>query len=645
MNAILASFHFLRPAWLLALLLVPLLLWRWRRLANRDHWLRDFIDPALREHVSASGVERSRLAPAWLALLLGLTALSLAGPAWRRQEVALYRVQAPLVVVLDLSAHMAADDLKPDRITQARFKLITLLKERAGGQAALVAYAGDAFTVAPLTDDANTVSALVDALSPMVMPVDGQRADLALARAQRLLADAGFRGGDVLLVSDAVDAAATAQARLLAAQGIRVSVLGVGSSAGAMLRDGKGGLVYDANGTPQLARLDESALRALSDAGEGRYARLRADNTDLTTLDLLQPRDRHAGALSASGDEAMRWRDEGPWLLPLVLILALPGFRRGALAMVATLALLPSQPVQALDWDALWQSREQRADAALRAGDVARARALARDPARAGAAAYRAGDWNAAIAQWAQLHDAQGQYNLGNALAMAARDDEAIAAYDRALALDPAMSDASRNRELLVKRKQQQPPKSQQSPAPNDGKDGKNNKGGKNAQPQHGDGDGDGKDNGEQGPGGPSDPGKGDGAHSPDPSQGAGDQGERGDPGTAPPTEADQAGGHDRAPEPPPADAPQASAADAARNQQALSEEMSKALTAAAGGSAGKPPAESSGATLSSEQRQQREQQQAVEAWLRRVPDDPGGLLRRKFLIEYQRRQQEGTQQ
>jgi len=635
MNDLLTTLHFLRPAWLLALLLVPLVWWRWAVLVRRDHRLDDFVDRALRDHVTEAGPGRSRLAPLWLAALLVLTALALAGPAWRQQAVPLYGVQAPLVLVLDLSRHMAADDLKPDRITQARFKLISLLRERAGGQAALIAYAGAAFTVAPLTDDANTVSAMLETLSPALMPVDGQRAELALARAERLLADAGFHGGEVLVVSDGVDAAAIAAARALTAQGIRVSALGVGSGAGAMLRDDQGGLVYDAHGAPQMARLDESSLRELAAAGAGRYARLRADADDLAALQLLQPGDHPQGALSTSGDQATHWRDEGPWLLPVLLILALLGFRRGALAMVATLALLPLQPAQALDWDALWHTREQRADAALRAGDAARARQLARDPARAGAAAYRAGDWNAAIAQWTPLHDAQGQYNLGNALAMAERDDEAIAAYDRALALDPAMGDAKHNRELLAKRKQQQ--QSQQA---------KDDKGGKHAPQQQDGSDGsDGKRNGEQGPSGPSDPGKGDGAPSPDPSQGAGDKGERGDPGAAPSTNAGNAGTRDRALEQPPAGTPQASATDAASNQQALSEAMSKALTAAAGDSAAKPAAESSGAALSPEQRQQREQQQAVEAWLRRVPDDPGGLLRRKFLIEYQRRQQEGTQE
>lgn len=632
------ALHFLRPGWLLALLPLPLLLWRLTRRARGDRALDACVDAALRAHVTDAGPGRGLLAPAaWMASLWVLCTLALAGPAWRQQEVALYRVQAPLVVALDLSTHMAADDLKPDRITQARFKLMGLLKERAGGQVALIVYAGDAFTVAPLTEDANTVSAMVEALSPALMPIDGQRAELALARAQRLLVDGGFHGGDIVLIGDRVDAAAIEKARTLATQGIRVSALGVGTAAGAMLRDANGGLVYDAQGAPQLARLDESALQALSAAGGGRYARLRPDNADLVALQLLQPRESQPGAAHVSGDQATRWRDEGPWLLPLVLALALLGFRRGALAVLVGLAvLLPPQPAQALDWDALWRSREQRADAALRAGDAERARQLARDPARAGAAAYRAGDWDAAIAQWSQLQDAQSHYNRGNALAQAGRLDEAIGAYDRALALDPKLSDASHNRELVEQRRKQQPP-------PSDGKDRKDGKDG-NGSPEQNQG-GAGQDNGEPGQSGPSDSGAGDGAQSADRAQGEGSEGQAGDADSKPsegdaPSDAGGSNGDGASADAAPADAK----ADAA-NQQAVSDAMSQAL---ADGDAGTDAARDGGvegAALSPAQRQQREQQQAVEAWLRRVPDDPGGLLRRKFRIEYERRQAEGGQE
>lgn len=646
MSAILTDFHFLRPLWLLALLVLPLLLWRVARRSHSDRQINAFVDPALREHVTEAGSGGTWLAPAWLALLWLLATLALAGPAWRQQEVALYRVQAPLVVLIDLSSHMAADDLKPDRITQARFKLISLLRERAGGQVALIAYSGDAFTVAPLTDDAATVSALVDALAPQIMPSDGQRADLAMARAQRLLASAGFQRGDLLLITDTVGASDIGKAGELSRIGIRTSVLGVGSSEGAMLRDSRGSLVYGLDGNPQLARLDETALQALASAGDGHYARLRADGTDLAALGLLQPREQNQGALSASNDQATRWRDEGPWLLPLLLILGLAGFRRGALAALAGLALLlPMHSAQAWDWDGLWRNREQRADLALRAGDAEQARRLARDPARAGAAAYRAGDWDAAIAQWSHLDDADSYYNRGNALAQAGRVDDAIAAYDQALVRDPSLSDAKANREMLQQQKQQQ---QQQQ---NDKSQSPDGKGDKDAKTPSGS---DGKQNGEQGESGPSDQGEGAGAQSPDTANGNGGkntsepQRDSTDSGAGAGEEGERDAASDGKGQPPEASDPQAG------EQEALSKAISDALAkdennadgnkaeAEAGGQPGK---QASATALTAQQQAQREQQQAVEAWLRRVPDDPGGLLRRKFAIEFQRRQAEGTEE
>ena len=123
------------------------------------------------------------------ALALALAVLALAGPSWRRMEVPLWQTRTPLVVAANLSGAMQANDLQPSRLLQMRAKIATLLRERAGGQVGLVAYADDAYTVAPLTDDASNVALFIDALSPDVMPVDGDRAD----RAQRQLQGEGRR--------------------------------------------------------------------------------------------------------------------------------------------------------------------------------------------------------------------------------------------------------------------------------------------------------------------------------------------------------------------------------------------------------------------------------------------------------------------
>lgn len=649
MSEAMSHFHFLRPLWLLALLLLPLLLWRGLRQGAAERELARWIDAPLRAHVLLAGRGGKQwLGSLWLAGVWSIAVIALAGPAWRQQEVALYRVEAPLVMALDLSAHMAVDDLAPDRITRARYKLMTLLKERAGGQVALIAYGGDAFTVAPMTDDAATVAALIDSLSPAVMPVAGQRADRALRRAAGLISGAGFSGGDVLLVTDQADTATRDAAQTLRAHGIRVSVLGVGTSEGAALRDADGALVYDRAGVPQLAQLDEAGLRALATAGGGRYARMQADNRDLEQLGLLEPHAGNADAMARDPASAQRWRDDGVWLLPLLLLLALPGFRRGGLMVWLVVLLMPAAPSQAADWDALWHNREQRADAALRAGDLDTARRLARDPLRAGAAAYRAGDWEAAAQAFAKSDRAEAQYNLGNALAQAGWLDDAIAAYDRALQQAPGMADAIENRKLVEQLKQR---KQAQKPQQGDGD--------RSAQQQKPQGD---KGAGERG----DKSGKGDAANdqsgqgkpgddnASDDRSGAGDRGDADDQKAAQ-QRAQKPGGANGDGDTPPPDAAgkPADAAQQARAQQALSDAMSKALAKdnAAPGAAGQPETEhanaepqAGAAELSPEQRRQREQRQAIEAALRRVPDDPGGLLRRKFVIEYQRREAEGEE-
>ncbi|MDZ4376695.1 MAG: VWA domain-containing protein [Xanthomonadaceae bacterium] len=637
MNEVIQSFHFLRPLWLLALLLLPLVVWRSLRGNGGDGAIRQWIDAPLREQVLIAGTGSKRLlAPLWLASVWAIAVIALAGPAWRQQSVALYQVQAPLVVVLDLSSHMAADDIAPDRITRARYKLMTLLKEREGGQVALIAYAGDAFTVAPMTDDAATVIALIDSLSPALMPVDGQRADRALRRAAALLAGAGFNGGDVLLVTDSVDSAARTAAQALLDNGIRVSVLGVGTEQGAALRDGNGALVYDRAGVPQLAQLDESGLRLLASAGGGRYARLQADGGDLHQLGLLNPESRSDASLNEDSAHAQRWRDEGIWLLPLLLLVALPGFRRGGLMTVFAVLLLPATPARAVDWDALWHNREQRADAALHAGDNESARRLASDPQRIGAAAYRAEAWDAAIEAFAKGDDAVANYNRGNALAQAKRYDEALAAYDRALEMNPKLRDASENRAVVEQLKQQRDASNQQQDGERDS----------DQQAQNDKADGE--------------PGESDDAGE---SPGKGDPGDAGKPGNSAPSEqsgdssdqpaSPQAGDEqtgDAEGEPPSSGnqgTPDAKAEQQA--QEALSDAMAKALEdAAANDDAAQDTSgreqRAGAATLSPEQREQQEQAQAVEAALRRVPDDPGGLLRRKFVIEYQRREAEGEE-
>jgi Ca-activated chloride channel family protein len=600
MNGMIEQFHFLRPAWLIALLALPLLLWAWRRTRAASEPWRRVCDPhLLAQLLDPSATRPARLPRVLFAIGFALAVLAMAGPAFRQLPQTLARAESGLVVALDLSERMRATDLKPDRLSRARFKIADLLKARKEGQTALIAYAGDAFVVAPLTDDAASLADLLASLTPETMPVGGQRAGRAITLGRRLLRDAGFARGDVLLVTDAADAAASDAAAAAAAAGVRVSVLGVGTAAGAPVALPQGGFAQDGSGNLLLPRLDEPALRDLAAAGDGRYATLTIDATDLRELALA---DIVADDARLRDDERTQaeYRDEGPWLLLPLLPLAALAFRRGWLTCVALVLLLPVPQARAFDLESLWKREDQRAWEALQAEDAQRALELAEDAAIRGSAAYRAQDFAQAESAFAQGSGADAHYNRGNALAKAQRFDEAIAAYDEALRLDPDMEDARANRQAIEdwkKQQEQQQQQQQQQSGENEGEE------------QSQDGDSSQQEPGESGQDQP--------RESESESTQQNQQSGEGEP--------QQESG-----------SPQDSAADQAQRQaqEQFAEQMEQALKE---GTAEPEPGQAEALDP-----REAEQRQAVEQWLRRVPDDPGGLLRRKFALEYQRRLREG---
>src|SRR5690606_19197420 len=357
---------FLRPAWLLLLLALPVLAWLWRRLGDARGGWEAVVDPHLLAHQLRRGA--AQRAPLWLALAAStLATIALAGPAWRDQPLPLSQRQAALAIVLELSDSMRAQDLVPDRLARARFAIIDLLRARRDGQFALVAYAGAPFTVAPVTDDGNTLLALLDALDPAQMPVSGADAAAALSHAAALLAGAGHSGGEVLLVADGADARAASVAGELRGRGYTVSVLGVGTPAGAPVALPEGGFLKDEAGDILVPGLDQAALERVATQGGGSYATLVPGATSIAGL-LAESGARYA----ESDDATRRLADDGAWLVLLLLPLAALGFRRGWLGclvlVVAGTGAMPA-PAQAFEWDALWKRADQRAREALDAGE------------------------------------------------------------------------------------------------------------------------------------------------------------------------------------------------------------------------------------------------------------------------------------
>ena len=674
----LEDFHFVQPLWFLALIPLALLVWRMRNPHSGEAAWRRVCDVQLLPYLLVNpGGGASRL-PVWLLAAGWLVAVvALADPVWDKQPQPVLRSQDARVVVLDLSRSMYTPDLKPSRLARAVYKVVDILKRSNEGQVGLVAFAGDAFVVSPLTRDADTIAALVKALDPGIMPVQGSRADLGLRKAAELMQQAGAGRGEILLIADGFDPApARDAAEELRAQGYRTSVLGVGTEAGAPLPSGSGGYVHDSGGNIVVPRLDTAAMRALASAGGGRYASIRGNDADLDWLMPEGPPSLHTHT-EDTGLETDSWRSRGPWLVVLLLPLAALAFRRGWLAGVVLLVagtLVTPDPAMAASWDDLWMRRDQQSEQALEAGEFDRAAQLAEDPLRRGTAHYRGGDYAQALQAFVGTSGPDGAYNRGNALAQLGRYEEAIAAYEQALAEQPDMPDAEHNKavieELLRQQQQQQQQGQQQQEQQQRGQGQQQQNQNQNQNQNQSAGDGSsapqagqqGAEDGSGGSGGATQPQRAGGdtsqptpadaqeAHSPAAPAAAHAERQAGQTGTATQDE-DRDTAAETGQSFPPAD--EEIPAEDHTGDAPVAAASSARDDAAAQASSAPEPASGQAAGLSSQSAAQAapprdaraaaepltsEEQQAAAQWLRRIPDDPGGLLRRKFLYQYQQR-------
>lgn len=592
--------HWLRPFWLLALPLLGWLLWQlWHREKRSGRW--QLLLPALMQQALLSSGRGQRYRGAWLLLGVAwlLAVLVLLGPSWQRVEHSRIKRADPLVVVLDLTPAMLAADLPPSRLEQSRRKLQDLLKAREEAQTALVVYAGSAHTVVPLSDDLMTSRNLLQALQPSIMPESGQRADLGVARAVELLQQAGAASGRILLLtsqlsSEEQDGIATA----LRGEPVRLDILGVGTVAGAPIALEGGGFLKDASGAIVIPRLQSSSLARLATDQGGRYASLSLDDADLQRLQLLGSSD----SLREEGDPAILalWSDQGYWLLIPLLLLAACAGRRGWLFLILLCPLWQPQ-ARALEWADLWQRADQQGAQLLEQGQAGEAAKRFNDQQWQGMAHYAAGDYAAAAERFAQFDTASAHYNRGNALARSGELAAALDAYDSALEKQPALSAARHNRALVEQLLRQQQQEKQQQQGQQDQRSSEQQGDGAQQQPPPAASEG-------------SDPQPGE-RKQPQASQQK-PEGESGSPSDQQRREPSQGESTTEREE-------------SARKDQAPADQPGSATA--------EPPQQNAAAGsegLSSEQ------QQALEQWLRQIPDDPAELLKRKFWIEQQQRQE-----
>lgn len=631
MNEMLEQFHFIRPWWLLLTVPAALLLWR---LSNRrspaGNWER-VIAPDLLAHLLERPDSHRRRGGLWLLGLSWLVAIAaLAGPTWEKLPQPVLQQRDALVVVVDLSLSMFAEDVDPTRIQRVRYKLQDLLQRRREGLTGLVVYSADAHVVTPLTDDTQTIAHLLPALTPELMPQYGSNPVAGIGAAISLLQGAEATAGRILLITDGITENDQRQlAAALAESPWGLSILAVGTAEGAPVRLGET-LLRDASGQIVVPRLEPKPLQALVGAVNGRYSELSLDDRDLQRV--LPPVRAGSDDLRETTEQFDQWRERGPLMVLLLLPLAALGARRGWVLLMPLVMLPLSPPAQAIEWRDLWQRPNQQGAQAFANGDMSEAARQFEDPAWRGTAHYRAEDYQAAAEAFAELDTAEAHYNRGNALTQAGQYRQALMAYEAALQRNPEHADAAANRRIA-----QELLRRQVNPDPPDaGSEDDQNQNDQSGEPQDG---------------GP--PSSGD--ESASRQTGAGDQKQPAD--RQPPEPGPANSGEDSQPsdqgqpgnEPPPAAGEKptdASPADAGTRDGDPILDGPAGVDPPPGGQLGNKtpePPQTAGekplvAGAPSEGEEAPAGEQAVEQWLRRIPDDPAGLLRRKFRYESRQR-------
>ena len=662
------QFHFLRPEWFIALAPLMLLVFLIRKTTAKQSGWQSVIPSHLYQYMVIGKTEMGAKPPMWmLAFVWIISVIALAGPTWERLPQPVYQLKMGHVIVIDMSLSMRATDMTPDRLTRAKYKAIDLVNAIGEGEMGLVAYAGDAFVISPLTEDAGNITTLIPSLSPEIMPVPGSDPLLGIESASELLTNAGYNSGMIYWITDGIELEQQQELQeYVASIPFTVNALTVGTSEGAPIRQQSGELLKDFTGSIVIPKLNEGAVKGVVKTSGGRFESFTSNDTDidaLASVSLLDKSDSEENE-EESNLQGDQWKEVGPYLLLILLPFAAFAFKRGLVFIVLVGLLSPSmiknahalqraqpseiagtsQDIDAPEsakemankpdslswWQTPFMNDNQEALNSYQRGKYKDAVNKFNDEAWKASSLYKSGDYEGALNAFKNIPGPESLYNQGNALAKLGKLEDAIKKYDQALSEAPDFDDARTNKKIVEDLLKQQQQQNQDQNQNENGDDGEQS---------------DSQDNGQ------------DSSDSPNSKQQSGDQnnqegsneqngqqddneGQQSDQSQA--NDEQQSGG-DNSQQPDDSEMNSQNESSDSQQQNAEQEESDQGDSAQA--QKDEQQAEQEAQAMQGQETEltdaEKEELQRMESLMRRVPDDPAFLLKRKMQLEAQKRQRQ----
>ena len=669
------QFHFLRPEWFIALIPLMLLVVLIRKTTAKQSGWQSVIPSHLYQYMVIGKTEMGAKPPMWmLAFIWIVSVIALAGPTWERLPQPVYQLKMGHVIVIDMSLSMRATDMTPDRLTRAKYKAIDLVNAIGEGEMGLVAYAGDAFVISPLTEDAGNITTLIPSLSPEIMPVPGSDPLLGIESASELLTNAGYNSGMIYWITDGVELEQQQELQeYVASIPFTVNALTVGTSEGAPIRQQSGELLKDFTGSIVIPKLNESAVKGVVKASGGRFESFTSNDADidaLASVSLLDKSDREEDE-EESNLQGDQWKEVGPYLLLLLLPFAAFAFKRGLVFIVLVGLLSPAmmknahalqnsavqspqtspstrapqgaqeianKPDSLSWWQTPFMNDNQEALNSYQRGKYKDAVNQFNDDEWKASSLYKSGDYEGALSAYKNIAGPESLYNQGNALAKLGKLEDAIKKYDQALNEAPDFNDARTNKQIiedLLKQQQQQNQDQNQSEKGDDGEqsdsqdngqDSPDNSDSSNSKQQSGD------QNNQEGSSDQNDQQDNTEGQQSDQSQ-AKDEQQNGENNSPQSDDSDMNGQNE------PPDSQQQNA------EQEQSDQGDSAQQDSAQAKDDKEQEKREAQTMQGQEAEltdaEKEELQRMESLMRRVPDDPAFLLKRKMQLEAQKRQRQ----